>query len=111
MNGMDHKQLVDQWFMTRLAEWITKLKSIPDAGGTKLFDNLVILWTNTVEEGSNKNAAKAPWLLAGSCGRAFKTGQSAPTAGAVASGVLAAVCAAMGVPPGPFGTPTPGLLV
>jgi hypothetical protein len=110
MNGMDHKQLVDEWFMSRLAELITRMKAIPDAGGTTLFDNSVILWTNTMEEGANKNIAKTPWLLAGRCGKAFNTGFSAPTAGTFTTGVLAAVCAAMNVP-GPFGTPTPGLLI
>jgi hypothetical protein len=107
--GVDHKQLVDEWYMARLAAWITKLKLVPDAAGTSLFDNLTILWTNTVEDGANKNTRAVPFLLAGRCGNRLHTGQSAATAGTPTSGVLASVCAAMGVS-SVFGTPTPGVL-
>jgi hypothetical protein len=108
LDGVDWKQKLDQWWMTRYAELIARMKNTPDANGTTLFDNSVIVWANPVED-SNHDSSKMPWLLAGSCGGAFKTGQSAATAGTNSSGVLAAICTAMGVT-GPFGTPTRGLL-
>jgi hypothetical protein len=111
LGGIDHKRLVDQWWMARLAALIVKMKGILDAGGSSLFDNTVILWANPVEEGANRNSAKMPWLLAGSAGRALKTGQHLATAGANSSGVLSAICTAMGIGSHPFGAPLPGLLV
>jgi hypothetical protein len=109
LNGIDWKQRLDQWWMGRCADLIAGLKAAPDANGTSVFDNTVIVWANPVEEGAAHDSTRMPWLLAGSCGGAFRTGQSAATAGTDSVGVLAAVCTAMGVP-GPFGTPTPGLL-
>jgi hypothetical protein len=110
LNGTDQKQLVDEWFMVRLASLIGKMKGVLDASGTNLFDNSVILWANPVEEGSTHNSAKMPWLLAGSAGRALKTGQHLAAAGAGSSGVLSALCSAMGVNDHSFGAPLPGLL-
>jgi hypothetical protein len=108
--GVDHKQLVDQWWMTRLGELIAKMKATADVGGTSLFDNSVILWANPVEEGSNHASNRMPWLLAGRAGGALKTGQRAETTGTFSSGVLSAICTAMGVKDHPFGSPTAGLL-
>jgi hypothetical protein len=111
MNGVDHKQLVDQWWMERLGELIARLKATPDAAGTSLFDNSVILWANPVEDGANHDSSKMPWLLAGRAGGALRTGQHLAAGGAFSSGVLAAVCQALGVTVHPFGAPLPGLLV
>jgi hypothetical protein len=109
MDGVDHKALVDGWWMGRLAELITRLKAIPDPAGGTLFDQTIILWTNTVEEGANKNSNRKPWLLANGRGGPLRTGQHLATGGLPTSGVLAAVCDAMKVPH-TFGPATPGLL-
>jgi hypothetical protein len=109
MDGVDHKQLVDQWFMTRFAELLFRLKQIPDADGASLFDNTIVLWANPVEEGASKNAQAMPWIIAAKRG-VLRTGQHVAAAGQAASLALAAICRALGLPGEPFGRPLPELL-
>ena len=110
IDGVDHKRIVDKWWMQQLAELLQQLKAIPDLGGSTLFDNTVVLWANTMDDGADENPQKLPWILAARAGSGgFRTGQCAASAGQPSSGVLAAICQAMGVPSG-FGPPLPGLL-
>lgn len=107
--GVDRKQLLDQWWMDKLGDLIKRMKAVIELDGSTLFDNSVVLWANTMQDGANHDAQHLPWLLAGRCGGALKTGQSAATAGTPSSGVLAALATAL-MAPNPFGLPTPGLL-
>ncbi len=113
MNGTDHKRISDKWIMTQLAGLLTRMKAIPEAGGTMLSNSVVIL-TNHMEEGQNHNSQKQPWILAGQGGGYFRTGQCAISAGKPLNGVLADAANAVGVPmeswgdPG-YGKPWPGL--
>jgi hypothetical protein len=109
LGGTDQKAIIDEWVMTKLAQLITKLKALPDLGGT-LLDRSVVLWGSQMHDGeTSSNAPKASWLLAGRCGGYFKTGQCAQSAGQPLTGVLAEICSAMGVPQSPFGPALPGL--
>jgi hypothetical protein len=56
-----------------------------------------------MESGDTHGAQAVPWLLAGSAGGYFKTGQCASSAGKPLNGVLAEICNAMGVPTPWFG--------
>jgi hypothetical protein len=111
LGGVDHKSIVDRWWMARLAALIEKMKSVPDAAGGSLFDHSAILWANPVDDGAAKNASKKPWLVAAPARGPLRTGQSAATAGTPSSGVLAALSVALDAPQHPFGAVTPGLLV
>ena len=108
-NGQDHKRIVDQWWMTRFAELIARMKALPDVDGTSLFDNSIVVWANPVEEGAAKNARAQPWVIAAKNG-VLKSGQHVDAAGRPSAGVIAAICTAMGVPGEPFGKPMPELL-
>ncbi len=105
--GVDHKRLVDRWMMQQLADFIVMLKAVPAEGGT-MFDNSVVLFGNHMQDGSNHDETKIPWVLAGKGGGYFATGQCAPSAGKPLNGVMTDICQAMGVP-SPFGATWPGL--
>jgi hypothetical protein len=86
------------------------MKSVPMAGGQSLLDSSVVLWGNHMESGDTHNAQAVPWMLAGSAGGYFKTGQCAASAGQTVSSALASICDAMGVmPSSTFGQPMTGL--
>jgi hypothetical protein len=102
-NGVDMKSIVDKWCMTQYAYLIASIKAIPEPGGTML-DNSAVLITNHMQDGSNHDTQKLPWMLAGNCQGYFKTGQTALSTGNPINGVLADVSNAMGVPVTSFGT-------
>jgi hypothetical protein len=90
------KTRIDTWFYEKLAYLISKLKSVPEGGGT-MFDNTVVLVTNCMDDGNAHDVYNLPWLLAGSCGGFFKTGQALVTNRASHSGVLIGLANAFGV--------------
>jgi hypothetical protein len=94
--GVDHKKIVDTWFMSRFAELVTQMKAVPDEGGT-LFDNTIIVIGNHMQEGANHDAQKNPFMvLAGkNCG--LKTGQCVNSAGKPVSALFNDVLTALGV--------------
>jgi hypothetical protein len=64
---------VQNWYAQRLADFMTKLKSIPEGSGT-LFDNTLIVWTtdfgNEVHGGLN-----VPFVLLGGAQNKFRMGR------------------------------------
>jgi hypothetical protein len=107
VGGVDRKRVVDQWWMAQLSGLIDQMKSVPGAGQGTLFDSTVVLWGNNMEDGANRASQKIPWLLAGSAGGYFKTGQC--LGGKTTRMVLASLCEAMGVGAHPYGATYPGL--
>jgi hypothetical protein len=105
IGGVDHKRLVDQWWMDKLASVLRKLEAVQEPGGGTLLDSTAVLWANTVDDGTTLNPRKVPWLLAGRGAGALKTGQCVASAGRPTSAVLASLCHAMGVTAQPFGPP------
>jgi hypothetical protein len=101
-NGVDMKSLVDKWCISQFAAMLDQMVATQEPGGTML-DNSVVLITNHMQDGSNHDTQKLPWMLAGSGQGYFKTGQSALSTGNPINGVLADVCNAMGVPVAYFG--------
>jgi hypothetical protein len=97
LGGVDHKRIVDQWMMQQLADVITLFKSIPEDGGTML-DNSVILFGNHMQDGSNHDENKIPWIVAGKGGGYFATGTCPDSTGKPLNGVMSDICNAMGVP-------------
>jgi hypothetical protein len=100
--GVDHKRIVDRWMMSQFAYMVTEMKA---AG---MLDTGMILWGNHMQDGSNHVAGKIPWILAGSAGGYFKTGQCMPAGGFSINNVMSDICNAYGVMPS-FGEVKPGL--
>lgn len=105
--GVDMKALVDRYLMDRFAGFITLLKQVPDGPGT-LLDSTAVLWGSHMMDGVT-TPRRAAWMLAGSCGGHFRTGQCLLAEGKPLTGVLAELCTAMGVPGSPFGARMDGL--
>jgi hypothetical protein len=107
LGGVDHKQIVDQWWMDRLGELLGKMKAITEANGKTMLDNSIVLWGNHMHEGADHGSQQIPWILAGNSdknGGYFKTGQCFASSGKNTTGVLADICNAMGVAQNPFGS-------
>jgi hypothetical protein len=66
---------INQWYASQVGSLITALKAVPEGTGT-LFDNTVILWCNELGIGNAHTHTNVPFMLAGSAGGYFKTGQS-----------------------------------
>ncbi len=110
-DGVDHKKIVDRWWMNELAGFLNKLKASPEPGGS-LLDNSLVLWGNHMESGDNHATQAVPWLLAGKAGGALQTGQCAASAGKSTNDAMAEICRVMGVQPAAhYGSGIPGLRV
>jgi hypothetical protein len=107
-DGVDFKRVTDAWFLTRIAELVAHLASVPEGGGT-LLDNTIVVIANDMQEGANANAQAVPWMLAGKGGGALDTGNCLASAGRSTRSVMAGICEALGVTH-PYGAVLPGLL-
>jgi hypothetical protein len=106
--GVDHKRIADAWFLSQFAETVQELRSVQESGGT-LLDNTIVVIANDVQDGSNHDAQRAPWMLAGNCGGYLATGQCLPSTGKPIASVMAGICEAMKVSPHPYGPVMDGL--
>jgi hypothetical protein len=106
LGGVDHKRIVDTWFMERFAALCDRLKAVPVEGGT-LLSNSVVLMGNHMQDGSNHDANHIPWITAGSLGGFLKTGICLPE-GKPTNGIMTEICNAFEVK-SPFGYEMPEL--
>jgi hypothetical protein len=103
LGGVDHKQIVDQWWMDRYADFLGKMRATIEPGGGTMLDNSIVLWGNHMHEGADHGSQQIPWILAGKGGGYFKTGTCFASEGKNTTAVLADICGAMGVSQHPFG--------
>lgn len=101
-----HDELVSRqtWHAARLAHLLARLAEIPEADGTSVLDNTLILWGNEVSQGNTHSHANMPFLLAGGSWY-FRTGRYVQYQGAPHNNLLVSVLNAMGVPATSFGDP------
>lgn len=103
--NVDYLTRVGQYFAGQLAYLIQKLKDTPDGpGGESLFDNTTILYASPIARGAH-DTANLPWLLAGGCGGAFRTGRYLQYEHASHLDLLVSLQQAMGVASNTFGMP------
>ncbi len=96
MDGVDHKKLVDTWFMTRFAELFAQMKGTPVDGGT-LFDHTIVVIGNHMQEGANHDAQKNPMMVLAGKNMRLATGQCVASGGKPVASLYADVLAALGV--------------
>jgi hypothetical protein len=95
---------INQWYAGQVSALITKLKAVPEGNGT-MFDNTVILLANELGIGNAHTHTNVPFMIAGSAGGYFKTGQAVSLPGGSYSGgpgmphnrLLLSLCQAMGL--------------
>jgi hypothetical protein len=96
-DGKDHKQMTDQWFMGRFAEFFAQMKQIPEEGGS-LFDHSIVVIGNHMQEGANHNAQKNPMMVLAGKAMKMKTGQCVASDGKGVGTLYADVLTALKVP-------------
>jgi hypothetical protein len=95
---------INTWYAQQLAYLMEKLASIPEAGGSVL-DHTAIVWLNELGTGGNHGHERTPWVIGGSAGGFFKTGQLVSFPGEPHNRLLLTLCHAMGVATDVFGDP------
>ena len=63
---------IDRWHAGKLARLLAKLDGYVEADGKTALDNSVILYTNELSDGKGHSFMDLPYILAGSCGGAFR---------------------------------------
>jgi hypothetical protein len=96
MDGVDHKQMTDKWFMGRFAELFTQMKAVPEEGGS-LFDRTIVVITNHMQDGANHDAQKNPLMVAAGKLTGLGTGHCVASAGKGVGTLYADVLTALGV--------------
>ena len=67
-------RVIRRWYMERFAYLLNALDSTPEGDGTML-DHTVVMLGSELARGNTHSHTDAPFLLAGSAGGHFKTGQ------------------------------------
>ncbi len=65
---------IDRWYMTQLAYLLDQLDGYTEGDGTVL-DNCSVVYMNNLSQGKEHNFMDMPYVMFGSCGGYFKTGQ------------------------------------
>ncbi|MFZ6182471.1 DUF1552 domain-containing protein [Nannocystis pusilla] len=96
---------INIWYCEQFAYLIEKLKAIPEGDGTVL-DNTLLIWVNEHQKGNDHDRHEIPYVLAGKCGGAMKTGRWMQVQGDVPHNNLLVGCMnAMGLETTTFGNP------
>jgi hypothetical protein len=105
---------IDQYYSTRVAEFVQKLKDTPDGAGT-LLDNTLVVYLNECNVGASHSIQNMPVVLFGAKNAKLQTGRFFQFGGRYMNDVWAAAATAMGVPSPTWGDtafskgPVPGL--
>ena len=66
---------IDRWYAARFAGLLDRLVAYEEPGAGTLLDNSLALWMNELSDGYTHDNRDLPWVMAGGCHGAFKTGQ------------------------------------
>lgn len=91
------KTAIDTWWYTNVATMLAALQASTEGSSTAL-DNSVVLVCNDMREGNDHYSADIPFIMIGSCGGYFKTGQIVGFSPNVPNNqLLTSICHAMGL--------------
>ena len=96
------KTKIDAWIFSQVALMLAKLDGAKEGDGTAL-DNTVVVTANDMEDGASHYVGKIPFVLIGSCGGFFKTGQVQKYSKTGHNRLLVSLLNAMDVPVTTFG--------
>jgi len=98
-------RVIRRWYMEQFAYLLGELEATPEGDGTML-DNTVILLGSEVARGNTHSHMDAPFVLAGSAGGYFNTGQLLNFEGDVPhNNLLVSLQNSMGIEATTFGLP------
>jgi Protein of unknown function (DUF1552) len=101
---------INQWYATELAYLLAAMKAVPEGDGT-LLDHSLVVWCNELSDGEVHSRHQIPYVLAGQCCGAVKTGRFLQYGALVGepppphNDLLVAIAQAMGVDLDTFGNP------
>lgn len=101
-NMAAQKTKIDNWIFSQVALMLAKLDGAKEGDGTAL-DNTVVVTANDMDDGANHYVGKTPFVLIGSCGGFFKTGQVQKYSKTAHNRLLVSLLNAMGVEVDSFG--------
>jgi hypothetical protein len=105
--AVDKLTRINNWYAQQFASLLDRLAAVPDANGTTLLDNTLVLWCNELAKGNTHGRVGAPYVLAGSAGGALRTGRFVryDGQGLPHNNLLVSILNAMDVPDRTFGKP------
>lgn len=65
---------IDRWFAGEYRYLLDRLASY-DEGGASVLDNSAVVWMNELSDGKDHDFRDLPYVIAGSCGGYFRTGE------------------------------------
>jgi hypothetical protein len=105
VHAWNQLRIIRRWYMEQFAYLLGKLDAIAEGEGTML-DNTVVMLCSEITRGNTHSHADAPFLLAGSAGGYFATGEYRNYPGTVPhNNLLVSLLNAMGVGDTTFGQP------
>ncbi|MCA9718037.1 MAG: DUF1552 domain-containing protein [Myxococcales bacterium] len=72
---LDRVHEIDRWYAGRFARLLDRLTSYVEPGAGTLLDSALALWINELSDGYTHDSRDLPWVMAGSCGGYFRTGE------------------------------------
>jgi len=103
-NQATQKSKIDNWIFSQVALMLAKLDGAKEGAGTAL-DNTVVVTANDMEDGASHYIGRIPFVLIGSCGGFFKTGQFVKYSKTPHNRLLVSLLNAMDVQVDTFGAP------
>lgn len=65
-----------RWYAERFAQLLTAMAAIPDADGTSLLDNTLVIWGSEIGVGWNHDCTNIPFIVAGGTAHGVRGGRS-----------------------------------
>jgi hypothetical protein len=66
---------IDRWYSTQLAYLLDQLDAYEEGDGTTVLDNCSVVYMNNLSQGKEHNFMDMPYVMFGSCGGYFRTGE------------------------------------
>ncbi len=95
---------INKWYSDQFAYLLGLMDGIQEGENT-LLDNTVVVWVNELGKGNSHTRRDIPFVLAGSCGGYFRTGQHIEAGGEPHGKLLVSLTHAMDKPVNTFGVP------
>jgi hypothetical protein len=96
---------IENWYAQQFFYLCDQLNRIQDVDGRTLLDNTAVVWLHEQQDGGSHGMKDMPWVVGGSCGGFFKTGQMLRFPGTAHTRLLITIAQAMGLSLKSFGDP------